>query len=160
MSFKKCGALAYIFFLSCLAIANVGTNERAVFALGAPALQNSSETEFISADELKAKLAKKEPVAIIDVRAASSLSADANKIKGAVYVQLRRLKYRLGFPPLKDVPHNREVVTYCACPNDELSVQAAQVLREAGFKRVRVLKGGWVLWQKANGAVEPLSRVM
>jgi len=160
MSFNKCGALTYILFLTCLATANVGTNKGAAFAPGAPALQNSSETEFISADELKAKLAKKEPVAIIDVRAANSLSVNADKIKGAVYVKLRRLKYRLGFPPLKDVPHNREIVTYCACPNDESAVRAAQVLREAGFKRVRVLKGGWVLWQKANGPVESMSRVM
>ncbi|MEP6819978.1 MAG: rhodanese-like domain-containing protein [bacterium] len=159
MSFKKCGALAYIFFLTCLATANVGTNKGAVFAPGAPALQSSSETEFISADELKAKLAKKEPVAIIDVRGAN-LPLNADKITGAVYVKLRKLKYRLGFPPLKDVPHNREVVTYCACPNDESAVHAAQVLREAGFKRVRVLKGGWVLWQKAHGPVEPMSHVM
>ena len=160
MNFKKYGALAWILFLTFLAIAKGGANESAAFAPGVPALQKSSETEFISADELKAKLAKKEPVAIIDVRAVNSLSANANKIKGAVYVQVRKLKYRLGFPPLKDVPHDREVVTYCACPNDELSVQAAHVLRDAGFKRVRVLKGGWVLWQKANGPVEPISRVI
>ena len=158
MNFKKYGALAWILFLAVFAIARVGANESAAFAPALPALQNSSKKEFISVDELKAKLAKKEPVAIIDVRAINSLSADSNKIKGAVYVQVRKLKYRLGFPPLKAVPHDREVVTYCACPNDELSLQAAQVLRDAGFKRVRVLKGGWVLWQKANGPVEPMSR--
>jgi rhodanese-related sulfurtransferase len=156
MSFKKCGALASIFFLTFLAIAKVGTNKSAAFATVEPATQNSPGAEFISVDELKTKLAKKEPVAIIDVRAVNSLSANSNKIKGAVYVQARKLKYRLGFPPLKDVPHDREVVTYCACPNDELSLQAAQVLRDAGFKQVRVLKGGWVLWQKANGPVEPM----
>jgi 3-mercaptopyruvate sulfurtransferase SseA len=37
-------------------------------------------------------------------------------------------------------------------------VRAAQVLRESGFKNVRVLKGGWVVWKKANGQVEPMAR--
>jgi rhodanese-related sulfurtransferase len=160
MSFKKWGTWACMFFLSCLAMATVGTNNVSAFARGEVAQQNSSVIEFITAEELKARLAKNEPVTIIDVRATSSLNDGGNKIKGAVYVKLRRLKYRLAFPPLKDVPRNREVVTYCACPNDESSVKAAQVLLEAGFKHVRVLKGGWVVWKKANGQVEPMARGM
>lgn len=158
MSFKKCGAFAGVLALTCLAMATVGTQNVAAFASGQVAEKNSSEVEFITAEELKAKLAKNEPVTIIDVRGSSS-SLDSNKkIKGAIYVKLRRLKHRLAFAPLKDVPRTREVVTYCACPNDESSVRAVQVLREAGFKRVRVLKGGWVVWKKANGQVESMSR--
>jgi rhodanese-related sulfurtransferase len=159
MRFKKWGAWTCILFLTCLAMAKVGTDNVAAFARGDVA-QQSSGPEFITAEELKAKLAKNEQVTIIDVRGASGLSYGSNKIKGAVYVKLRRLKYRLSFAPLKDVPRNSEVVTYCACPNDESSVKAAQVLLEAGFNHVRVLKGGWVVWKKANGQVEPLARGM
>ena len=158
MSFNKCGAMVCIFLLAALAIAKSGTNNAAVSLSAEPALQNSEETEFISVEELKAKLSKNEPVAIVDVRAPNGLPANPEKIRGAVYVKLRRLKYRLGFPPLKDVPHNRLVVTYCACPNDESAVSAAQILREAGFKQVRVLRGGWVRWQKAKGQVERMAR--
>ena len=118
------------------------------------------DVHFVTAEELKAKISRNDPVAIIDVRATSGLLESDNKIKGAVYVKLRRLRSRLGMPPLKDVPRNREVVTYCACPNDEASIRAAQVLIEAGFTRVRVLKGGWVTWKKVNGQVEPLAKVM
>lgn len=117
------------------------------------------EVQFVSAEELKAKIAKNEPVAIIDVRATSGLSNAENKIKGAIYVKLRRLKTRLRLAPLKDVPRNREVVTYCACPNDEASIRAAEILLAAGFLRVRVLKGGWVTWKKAKGQVEPLAKI-
>jgi len=159
MRFKKWGAWTCILCLTCLAMAKVGTHKVAAFA-HVGIVQQSLEPEFITAEELKAKLAKNEPVTIIDVRGASGLANADNKIKGAVYVKLRRLKYRLGFAPLKDVPRNREVVTYCACPNDESSVKAAQVLREAGFQHVRVLKGGWVVWKKANGQVEPMVRGM
>ena len=160
MSFKKWATWACMFFPACVAIANVGTHNVAALARGEVALQNSSATEFITAEELKAKLAKNEPVTIIDVRGASGLLNGDNKIKGAVYVKLRRLKYRLAFPPLRDVPRTQEAVTYCACPNDESSVRAAQVLIAAGFKRTRVLKGGWVAWKKANGQVEPMARGM
>jgi rhodanese-related sulfurtransferase len=137
----------------------------AVSHLNASVVGNSVQpkpagVQFITAEELKAKISKNEAIAIIDVRATSGLLEAENKIKGAVYVKLRRLKSRLGLPPLKDVPRNREVVTYCACPNDESSIHAAQVLTEAGFTRVRVLKGGWVTWKKMNGQVEPLAKVL
>ncbi|MEP6922060.1 MAG: rhodanese-like domain-containing protein [bacterium] len=157
MNFTKWLAGACIFFSTSLVIATAETTrDRAVtFTEGA---QQNSETAFITAAELKAKLEKNEPVTIIDVRGSSSMLASDSKIKGAVYVKLRRLKYRLGFPPLKDVPKNREVVTYCACPNDESSVMAAKTLRETGFTRVRVLKGGWVVWKKSKGQVEPMTR--
>ena len=158
MSFKKWAAFICMVLLTCLGMAKVGTNHGAALARGELAPQNSSEAEFITAEELKAKLAKNEPVTIIDVRGSSGLLNSDNKIRGAVYVKLRRLKYRLGFPPLRDVPRNRQVITYCACPNDESSVRAAQVLRESGFRHVRVLKGGWVVWKKANGQVEPMVR--
>ncbi|SRR6266508_3983824 len=157
MNFKNGRARALMFFLGSLLMAGVGTVSLAAFGRES-VRQNSSEIQFITADELKGKLAKNEPVVIIDVRATSGLLDSDNKIKGAIHVKLRRLKSRLSFPPLKDVPRNREVVTYCACPNDESAMRAAQVLSETGFSRVRVLKGGWVTWKKINGQVEPMAR--
>ena len=112
------------------------------------------KVELISADELKTKLAKNEPVTIIDVRASQAYADSDTKIKGAIHVKLRRLKSRLAFPPLNRVPRDREIITYCACPSEETSLAAAQVLVDAGFKRVRALKGGWDGWRKVNGQVE------
>jgi rhodanese-related sulfurtransferase len=79
-------------------------------------------------------------------------------MKGSIHFKLRKLKARLAFPPLKDIPKDREIVTYCACPNDESSIEAAQILQASGFKRVSVLKGGWQSWLKANGPVEPRTK--
>ena len=159
MSFKR-WAWTCMFLVASLAVGPMVTNKTTALERFPSAEQNSSDSEFITAEELKAKLDKKEPVTIVDVRGSSGSLESGNKIKGAVYVKLRRLKYRLGFPPLKDVPRNRDVVTYCACPNDESGIKAAQILREAGFKNVRVLKGGWVVWKKVNGQVEPMGRGM
>lgn len=112
---------------------------------------NTSSVEFITAEELKAKIGRGEPVTIIDVRSAGS----DDRIKGALHVKLRKLKARLALAPLRSLSRESEVVTYCACPNDESSKRAAQILLDAGFKRVRALKDGWRAWLKANGQVEP-----
>ncbi len=111
--------------------------------------------DLISADELKAKVDRNEPLVILDVRSSESYANSDRKIKGSIHVKVRRLEHRLNFPPLKDAPRDREVITYCACPSEEASIAAAQILKGNGFKRVRALKGGWQEWLKVNGAVEP-----
>ena len=108
----------------------------------------------ITAEELKAKMSNNEAVTVIDVRGSEGYAASQTTIKGAFHVKLRRIKSRLKFAPLKDLPKDREIVTYCACPADESSITAAQTLQEAGFTRVRVLKGGWTEWLKAKGPVQ------
>ena len=132
-----------------------------LIALTRPALavddvsKKSTPVDLISVEELKAKVSANEPVLIIDVRGAESYANSDSKIRGAIHVNVRRLKFRLGFAPLKDVPKDREVVTYCACPSEEASIKAAQLLLESGFKRVRALKGGWQEWQKSAGPTQP-----
>ena len=114
--------------------------------------------DLISVEELKAKFTANEAVVVIDVRGPESYANSDSRIRGAIHVNVRKLKFRLGFAPLKDVPKDREVVTYCACPSEEASIKAAQILLENGFKRVRALKGGWREWQKAAGPTEPRPR--
>ena len=157
MRFTKRWAFACMFVLICIVVGDPGTGRS---ALAQPGVQTQapSRIEFITAEELKTRIANNQPLTIIDVRSTGGLGNDERKIRGAIHIKLRRLKSRLGFPPLKDAPRDREVVTYCACPSDEASIRAAQVFLEAGFKRVRVLKGGWVVWQKVNGQMETAPR--
>ena len=117
--------------------------------------KKTTGVDLITVEELKAKFSANEAVVIIDVRGSESYANSDSKIKGAIHVNVRKLKFRLSFAPLKDVPKDREVVTYCACPNEESALKAAQVLLENGFKRVRALKGGWQEWKKAAGPTEP-----
>ena len=117
--------------------------------------QKSTTTpDFISPGQLKNKIAAKQAVTIIDVRDTPTYLS-SGKIKGALFFKLRKLSYRITMPPLKDLPRDREVVTYCACPHDEASIRAAQMFLDVGFKRVRVLQGGWQGWLKVNGQTEP-----
>ena len=131
----------------------------ALFVLGLSVVAVQAQTpvavDMITAEELKAKLTGNETITIIDVRSPQGYAASTTTIKGAIHFKSRKLKSRLKYAPLKDLPKDREIVTYCACPNDESSISAAQVLKESGFKRVRVLQGGWNRWLQAKGPVEP-----
>ena len=131
-----------------------------VIGLTAIAAQAQADppVQMISAEELKTKVAANQPITLIDVRSSQGYANSSNTMKGAIHFKLRKLKSRLAFPPLKDIPKDREIVTYCACPNDEASIEAAQILQASGFKRVSVLKGGWQGWLKASGAVEPRTK--
>src|SRR5262249_37937839 len=120
--------------------------------------QNSSAApEFITAEQLKQKLATAQAITVIDVRDTKTYISGP-RIKGSIYFKLRRLSYRLTMPPLRDLPRDREVVTYCACPHDEASIHAARIFLDAGFKHVRVLHGGWQMWLKVDGPTEPRPR--
>jgi rhodanese-related sulfurtransferase len=117
--------------------------------------QRAPDVEFITAEELKTKIADNRPLTIIDVRSSEGYAASSKTIKGALHFKLRKLKARLAFAPLKDLSKDREIVTYCACPKDQSSITAAQVLQSSGFKHVKVLQGGWNEWLRASGPVQP-----
>jgi len=120
--------------------------------------QDAPSVQMISAEELKTKVTANEPVMIIDVRSSEGFARSNTTVKGALHFKVRKLKARLAYTPFKDLPKDREIVTYCACPKDESSIAAAQILQASGFKRVRVLQGGWQEWLKANGPVEPRAK--
>ena len=114
---------------------------------------------MITVDELKAKMARNEPVTIIDIRSSEGFANSATTVKGSIHFKLRKLKSRLRFAPLRDLPRNAEIVTYCACPKDEASISAAEILQAAGFTRVKVLQGGWNEWLKASGPVQSRAKI-
>ena len=134
----------------------------ALIVLGLTAIaahaQDAPNVAMISADELKTKVTNNHPVTIIDVRSSEGYAASSTTIKGALHFKVRKLKSRLTYPPLKDLPKDREIVTYCACPKDQSSIAAAQILQAAGFKRVKVLQGGWQEWLRVSGPVEPRAK--
>jgi len=49
------------------------------------------------------------------------------------------------------------IVTYCTSPEEQQSARVAQILRQRGFKTVRILKGGLGGWTNARLPVEAKS---
>lgn len=143
-------ALSFLstFIVACVPAATAGSNTQVNPPKPAAANQGA-EVEFITVSELKARIAKNDPISIIDLRSANAYAGSYQKIKGALHVKPRKITMRL-----ETLSRDREVVTYCACQADATSIRAARTLLDLGFKRVRVLKGGWNAWVEGGGQME------
>ena len=101
----------------------------------------------IGVDELRAHLDVEPKPFVIDV--GSSLAHGARPhIAGAVLLDLDTLARSDGFPD------DRDIVLYCACPNEESARRGAQLLIRKGYRRVRPLAGGIDAWVAAGHPVE------
>jgi membrane protein DedA with SNARE-associated domain/rhodanese-related sulfurtransferase len=59
-------------------------------------------------------------------------------------------------PSVMDHDRDREIVVYCACPNEASAATAARHLRKAGFKKIRPLLGGVDAWVKSGRSLHTL----
>ncbi|MEP7061842.1 MAG: DedA family protein/thiosulfate sulfurtransferase GlpE [Betaproteobacteria bacterium] len=102
----------------------------------------------ITVDELRDIITGDAPPMVIDI--GSNLAHQSRPhIAGAALMDLDRIaREAMRFPT------DRDIVIYCACPNEESSKRAAQILRAKGFTRARPLIGGIDAWVAAGGDVE------
>ena len=109
----------------------------------------------IEAAELRDLLNLEPRPVILDLR--SGLIRDDNSgVPGAVAVELAEIE-RKGKTFPYDFPYDRDIVAYCACPNDVSAVRAARALRRRGYLRAVVLRGGAEAWNGGPGFDEALS---
>jgi membrane protein DedA with SNARE-associated domain/rhodanese-related sulfurtransferase len=102
----------------------------------------------ITVDELRDIITGDAPPVLIDI--GSSLAHQSRPhIPGAALMDLDRIAREA-----TRFPTDRDIVIYCACPNEESSKRAAQILRAKGFTRARPLIGGIDAWVAAGGDVE------
>lgn len=109
----------------------------------------SLRTARISVEELSGMIRRGDDPVVLDVRTRSHRLADGRRIPGARAVDLDALE-----DTLREVPRQREVVVYCACPNEATAAKVALQLRARGFPRVRPLAGGIDAWVSAGLAVQ------
>ncbi len=102
----------------------------------------------ISVGELADMLDKGTAPMILDVRTAEAREADG-WIPGAIQVDEKTIAVHI-----PDDASNREVIVYCACPNEASAARIAKMLKARGFTRVRPLAGGIEDWVKAGHAIE------
>lgn len=104
----------------------------------------SLRTSRIEVAELKKRMERGETPIVLDVRSSTHRKLDPRMIPGARAVDLEDLE-----GPLAQIPGGRDVVVYCACPNDATAVRVATLLRRRGIGEVRPLAGGFDAWFKA-----------
>jgi NADPH-dependent 2,4-dienoyl-CoA reductase/sulfur reductase-like enzyme/rhodanese-related sulfurtransferase len=87
--------------------------------------------------EVKARLEAKEDFVLLDVR--SPAEHQQENLAGSTLIPLGALRSRLG-----ELPKEKEIVAFCKV--SLRGYEAAKILQGAGFKRVRVMDGGLVVW--------------
>jgi membrane protein DedA with SNARE-associated domain/rhodanese-related sulfurtransferase len=103
----------------------------------------------ITVEELRQKLEAGENPVILDLRSKAELEQDALVIRGATHVVLDDIEKRQ-----HELPHDRDIILYCSCPNEVTSARIALMLQRKGFTRVRPLLGGIDAWREGNHPME------
>jgi membrane protein DedA with SNARE-associated domain/rhodanese-related sulfurtransferase len=102
----------------------------------------------ITVAELRKLIDDGHEIVILDVRP-KDIRAQEGTIPGAVSAHPADID-----PALKGYPREKEIVVYCACPNEESAATAAKHLRQSGFTKIRRLLGGIDAWVQAGHPVE------
>jgi len=91
------------------------------------------------------------PPLVIDVRSATAVQLEPRCIPGSLHIPLTEVQQHL-----RDLPRDRDIISYCTCPNEASAAQVAKVLMDNGFKKVRPLHGGLDAWVAAGYTVDTL----
>jgi membrane protein DedA with SNARE-associated domain/rhodanese-related sulfurtransferase len=85
---------------------------------------------------------------IVDVRSPTARALEPRWIPGALHVPIEDVTKHI-----KDLPRDRDIILYCACPSEASAARVAKVLIDHGFTKVRPLYGGLDAWVAAGYAV-------
>jgi len=110
----------------------------------------------ISVGELRELIDTGARPVVIDVRSDVGRSLDSRRIPGALGVELAGIKR----PMISTLPHDRDIVLYCNCPNEASAATAARLLASHGFTRVRPLAGGLEAWIEAGHSIDEHPQVV
>lgn len=99
--------------------------------------------------ELKQLLDNGHQSVVLDLRDILDHMADPHTIPGALRISPEELEQRH-----HDIPRDRDVILFCACPNDATAAKMALMLKRRGISRVRPLAGGIDAWREQNYPLE------
>ena len=91
---------------------------------------------------------------VVDLRGALDHEADPYTIRGALRMTAEELEQRH-----HEIPRHKDVILFCACPNEATAAKMALMLRSKGITRVRPLLGGIDAWREKDFPVEALTVV-
>jgi len=103
----------------------------------------------ITVEELRGLMDRGKAPLVVDVRSDVSRKADGRFIPGALLMSADEID-----ATLRELPHDRDIVFYCTCPNEASAAAIAKRLIDLGYARVRPLAGGLDAWLAAGHEVE------
>ena len=105
----------------------------------------------ITPEELKLKIDSGEDVIIVDLRHALDFEAQPETIPGSIHMDAAELE-----EAYEVIPRDREIVLFCACPNEVTAARLALLLRSKGITKIRPLAEGYEGWRSRGF---PMSQV-
>jgi uncharacterized membrane protein YdjX (TVP38/TMEM64 family) len=119
-------------------------------------LRGQRAPQWIDVDELVHRLDDAADVAVVDVRGPDEFTGPLGHIAAAANIPLAELARRM-----TEINVRKDEPVILVCRTDRRSANAAALLQEAGFRDVRVLRGGMEQWNLRglpvggrNGATE------
>ena len=100
----------------------------------------------LTVQEVTEKIAAGEAPVIIDLRSQAA-RREVPGIPGSLTLSVEDV-----IAGYRDLPRDRDVILYCACPMDISSIRTARKLREKGLTRVWPLVGGIEAWHAMTSA--------
>jgi uncharacterized membrane protein YdjX (TVP38/TMEM64 family) len=101
----------------------------------------------LTARELRQRLARNEDVTVLDVRPAKDYAGELGQIDASLNIPLEELPGRLSeLDPLRERP------IAVICRTNRMSIQAVELLRRAGFRRVQLVADGMLAWRRQDHA--------
>lgn len=115
--------------------------------------QRELERHTIRPEELRSLLVSNTDVVLVDVRQPLDLIGDSVIIPGAVWFAPRQV---LDDPSI--LPERKDLVVYCTCSGDRISLAVLHRALAMGFSRIKLLKGGLDGWSAKGYPVEPYEK--
>jgi membrane protein DedA with SNARE-associated domain/rhodanese-related sulfurtransferase len=106
-------------------------------------------------EELKRQLDAGEPVYIVDLRHPLEVLPDPFTLPGARHFSPDTLAERH-----HEIPRDRDIVLFCACPNEATAAKTAMTLHKLGIERVRPLRGGYDEWKRLGFPLDPFVQAL
>ncbi|MEO8487735.1 MAG: VTT domain-containing protein [Betaproteobacteria bacterium] len=108
----------------------------------------------ITVDELAGMVDGAKPHVLVDI---GSKLAQGHRphIPGAMLLDLDEIDARAS-----EFAQDRDIVVYCACPNEESARRAAKLLHARGYKRARPLVGGLDAWIASGRKVDQVPQTV
>lgn len=131
-----------------------------------------SRSPFLSPREVERRLTEDGDAVVLDVRTPHEFAGRGGHVPGAVNVPLADLGSRLRAHDVDnmregtregqihegDMEAMKQVALYVCCSAEARAARAARILRDRGFTRVSVVRGGFRAWRRSNLPVESEQR--
>lgn len=112
-------------------------------------LRDGGAPRWIGVDDLASQLKDSSDIAVIDVRGPDEFTGPLGHIAGAKNLPVGELPNRLA-----EINALKDETVILVCRTDKRSANAAALLRDAGFRDIRVLRGGMERWNADTLPVE------